>query len=302
VPADIVSKPLGYTVPKGNYRVNIQKQPDSTSVFKVFTDSMIYSYRRYGVDSLQHDDLNVDRGGFGVSNHDLSAKQFDLDVVLPIGMSAYYLGECRLSMQNLTVEQDDSVSLSILDPAYDIEPVVRNFGSHPTTYDVKLVSYWKGKYTDFNTDKYEHHSVILEANSSQTLYPKWRDLNGHSVQIDIDNGNDGTVDSTVDLSDQTTDVKDHNSDEKPQAYALLQNYPNPFNPITTISYLLPTQSHVTLKVFDLLGREVATLVDDYKEAGYYEASFDASSLSGGVYYYRLQAGTFTETKKLLLMK
>jgi len=302
VPADIASKPLGYTVPKGNYRVNIQKQPDSTSVFKVFTDSMIYSYRRHSVDSLQNDDLDVSRGGFGVRNHDTSPKQFDLDVVLPIGMSTYYLGECRLSMQNLTLEQGDSLSLSILDPAYDIDPIVRNFGSHPTTYDVKFLSYWKGRYTDFNTEKYEHHSIVLEANSSQTLYPKWRDLNGHSVQIDIDNGNDGTVDSTIDLSDQTTDVKDHNSDEKPSGYALLQNYPNPFNPITTIIYQLPNQSHVILKVFDLLGREVATLVNGVEAAGYKSVTFNANGLSSGMYYYRLQVGKYIETKKLLLLR
>ena len=87
-----------------------------------------------------------------------------------------------------------------------------------------------------------------------------------------------------------------------QSYRLEQNFPNPFNPSTTISYRLPTQCQVTLKVFDVLGREVATLVSQVEEPGYKSVNFDASGLSSGMYYYRLQAGNFVETKKLLLMK
>jgi hypothetical protein len=83
---------------------------------------------------------------------------------------------------------------------------------------------------------------------------------------------------------------------------LKQNYPNPFNPSTLISYYLPNQSHVTLKVHDVLGREVATLVDGMEEPGLKTVTFDASKLSNGVYYYRLQAGNYVETKKLVLLR
>jgi len=85
-------------------------------------------------------------------------------------------------------------------------------------------------------------------------------------------------------------------------YALDQNYPNPFNPSTKISWQSPVASHQTLKVYDILGNEVATLVDEFREAGKYEMNFDASRLASGVYIYKLQAGEFVSSKKMLLLK
>lgn len=82
----------------------------------------------------------------------------------------------------------------------------------------------------------------------------------------------------------------------------VSNYPNPFNPSTRIQYAIPQNSVVTLKVFDVLGREVATLVDEFKPAGYYEAQFDASHLSSGIYFYQIQVGGLKLVKKMLLMK
>jgi photosystem II stability/assembly factor-like uncharacterized protein len=88
----------------------------------------------------------------------------------------------------------------------------------------------------------------------------------------------------------------------PKEFQLFQNYPNPFNPVTTITYQLPNQSYVSLKVFDVLGSEVAVLVNGVEEPGYKSVTFDASRLSSGVYYYRLQARDYIETKKLLLLR
>jgi hypothetical protein len=85
-------------------------------------------------------------------------------------------------------------------------------------------------------------------------------------------------------------------------FLLKQNYPNPFNPSTTISYDLPTRSHVTLKIFNLLGQEVATLVNGEVEAGRHQMQWNARGLSSGVYFYRLQAGKFVETRKLILLR
>ena len=87
-----------------------------------------------------------------------------------------------------------------------------------------------------------------------------------------------------------------------QGYRLFQNYPNPFNPSTAISYQLSAVSDVKLVVFDLLGREVATLVNEKKEAGKYVVNLNASSLTSGVYFYKLTAGSFSETKKMMLVK
>jgi hypothetical protein len=106
----------------------------------------------------------------------------------------------------------------------------------------------------------------------------------------------------------------------PSNYSLSQNYPNPFNPVTTIKYSIPvdpanvgrrivsgkweTTHRVvsTLKVYDILGREVATLVNEEKSPGNYEVKFDGSKFTSGVYFYRLQAGSFSQTKKLILIK
>ncbi len=85
-------------------------------------------------------------------------------------------------------------------------------------------------------------------------------------------------------------------------YELYQNYPNPFNPITTIRYALPQDGFVTLKIYDILGSEIATLVNEQKSAGKYEVNFNASSLSSGVYIYKIQSGSFTNSKKMLLLK
>ena len=85
-------------------------------------------------------------------------------------------------------------------------------------------------------------------------------------------------------------------------FKLYNNYPNPFNPSTTIKYQIPELSFATFRVYDVLGKEIATLINEEKPAGNYELEFEASSLPSGIYFYRLQAGKFIETKKMVLMK
>jgi hypothetical protein len=90
--------------------------------------------------------------------------------------------------------------------------------------------------------------------------------------------------------------------ELPRVFFLHQNYPNPFNPSTTIKFELPRALEVNLTVFDILGREVSVLVKDRRDAGFYGVKLDGSNLASGVYFYRLQAGDFVATKRLLLLK
>ncbi|GAB5408227.1 MAG: hypothetical protein BalsKO_05920 [Balneolaceae bacterium] len=97
-------------------------------------------------------------------------------------------------------------------------------------------------------------------------------------------------------------VSNEETEEVPSAITLHQNYPNPFNPTTTISFELNQPSEVTLTVFDALGRTVTTLVNEQKSTGSYSVNFDASNLSSGIYFYRLEAGAFIETKRLTLIK
>jgi hypothetical protein len=94
----------------------------------------------------------------------------------------------------------------------------------------------------------------------------------------------------------------NSEDDMPNQFVLEQNYPNPFNPSTIISYRLPTNVLVTLTVYDVLGREVWIPVNERQTAGTHSVTFDASNLPGGVYFYRLQAGPYVETKKLILLR
>jgi hypothetical protein len=93
-----------------------------------------------------------------------------------------------------------------------------------------------------------------------------------------------------------------NPSEIPVEFSLQQNYPNPFNPVTTINYSIPKSEYVRLVVYDILGRKVAILIDREQNAGKYNIPFDANSLASGVYFYRIEAGTFNEIKKMMLLK
>jgi hypothetical protein len=104
----------------------------------------------------------------------------------------------------------------------------------------------------------------------------------------------------VDVSNSTAIGDDQNV--QPDRYVLEQNYPNPFNPTTNISFTIPNSGLVSLKVFDALGREVATLVNEVKPAGNYLVNFNAENLASGIYFYRLQAGGFTQNHKMILLK
>ncbi len=108
----------------------------------------------------------------------------------------------------------------------------------------------------------------------------------------------GTADFT--LSPTTSVTVDRTV--QPAEYVLDQNYPNPFNPNTRISYSLPNAGNVMLKVYDLLGKEVTTLVNGYQQSGKYTVSFNASQLSSGIYFYRLESGKYSVVKKMMLLK
>jgi choice-of-anchor B domain-containing protein len=103
------------------------------------------------------------------------------------------------------------------------------------------------------------------------------------------------------IPDTTTSV-DGSSNDIPSEYTLKQNYPNPFNPVTVISYSLPQQSSVLITLYDPLGREVRELVNEDKPAGSYTITFNAGDIPSGIYFYRITAGDFTETKKMVLMR
>ena len=128
---------------------------------------------------------------------------------------------------------------------------------------------------------------------STVLRGQW---NYRLKQIDLDGGVHYTDPISVNVLTTVNEL------HLPAEFALKQNYPNPFNPSTTIHYEVPVAVSVTLTVYDITGREVATLVNENLQAGRYESTFDANGLASGVYFYKLQTSNFTDTKKLLLLR
>ena len=113
----------------------------------------------------------------------------------------------------------------------------------------------------------------------------------------------GSSNNSSNISDcWNTSTAIDNSNSAPLSFSLYQNYPNPFNPSTTIKYILPKEGIVTLKVFNVLGKEVKTLTNEFEQAGTHNISFNASTLPSGIYFYRLTSGNFTQVKKLVYIK
>jgi hypothetical protein len=100
----------------------------------------------------------------------------------------------------------------------------------------------------------------------------------------------------------STNISRDESVNIPSCFDLFQNYPNPFNPTTTIRYALPSSANVKLTIHDILGREITTLVNEEQSAGWKEVEWNGSASSSGIYFYKLEAGGFTEVKKLMLLK
>jgi hypothetical protein len=129
---------------------------------------------------------------------------------------------------------------------------------------------------------------------------------GIFIDIDIpasepDEGNVSVYHMMVLMTSNIQDVKVQPA-SVPAVYRLSQNYPNPFNPSTTINYQVPAYSHVTITLFNVLGKEIKTIVDENKSGGSYSVRLNADHLASGIYYYRMKAGNFIQTKKLILLK
>ncbi len=152
---------------------------------------------------------------------------------------------------------------------------VFNLSSTPTTTTITM-SGFAGSYRDIRTD-----STLSLGTTFDAVLPAW----GYKIFE----------------KNHILSVKG-GREASPQVYSLAQNYPNPFNPTTTIRYGLPSAQVVTLKVFDILGREVQSLVNEFKQPGRYEAVFEGRGLSSGMYFYRIQAGDFTATRTLCLLR
>lgn len=187
---------------------------------------------------------------------------------------------------------------------------VTNSGVNPAE-QCKTVFSLNGNHVWIPTkDSDSYHTPIIKYSSDgganwETQITPFRDSGGNNAVFSIfftdeyngyctgDWGRIAWYTDPISVDDETNPVPD---------FYLLQNYPNPFNPMTNLRYAINSRQYVTLKVYNLLGKEVATLVNGYKETGSYTVNFDASNLSSGVYIYKLQAGDFTQTRKMTLVK
>lgn len=144
-------------------------------------------------------------------------------------------------------------------------------------------------------------STLLITNGTSVFVPNGAEVCADSITIHL-GGSFVTEDpsGTCTGASVTGDIEE--VETIPTEYALYQNYPNPFNPSTLIKYQVPEKSFVLIRVYGLLGEELATLVNEEKNAGSYEVNFDAGQLSSGFYIYTIRAGNFTSTKKMMLMK
>ncbi|MBM4159240.1 MAG: T9SS type A sorting domain-containing protein, partial [Ignavibacteria bacterium] len=173
--------------------------------------------------------------------------------------------------------------------------------------DVNLINtfYWNGTSNllieiCFNNASYTSNTTVNATSMSSMCVGKYADLSS----------GDGCTQTTINTITYRPNLKITigapnaitNANEIPTTYSLSQNYPNPFNPVTKINFAIPKQGFVSLKVFDILGREVANLVNEVKSPGNYVLDFNASHLASGVYYYKLESADFTDIKKMVLIK
>ena len=166
--------------------------------------------------------------------------------------------------------------------------------------------------SDLNGDTVFITSSPVAARSDQVLQFKWKVPGGL-------NSSDSILYAVIDPENNISELKEDNNKAWSQitivnltpvsngantisSFALFQNYPNPFNPVTIIRYKVANSGTVTIKVYDILGREVRTLLNEYRPAGNYKINFDAGRLSSGVYFYRMQSGSFAETKKMVILR
>ncbi|MBK7867747.1 MAG: T9SS type A sorting domain-containing protein [Ignavibacteriales bacterium] len=219
-------------------------------------------------------DLTRD-GGYVVVGHTLSS-----------GAGVHDAWLLRTVSQTIPVEL---VSFSVIPDGMDIilnwstANEVNNYGFEIQKSDNKTnfltLGFVEGKGT---TNEFQHYSWRDKNSNSGIIYYRLKqmDYNGNFKYSDVIEFDSGQINS----------------------YTLGQNYPNPFNPVTVICFTLPTAGNVTLTVYNSLGEAVKTLLNTSKEAGYHEVHFTANDLPSGLYFYKLQAGPFTETKKMLLVK
>lgn len=279
--------PIGYYLPIDNYSIKMNTFSDSLVHCYVFTDTLIFSYNRNDAESNQTDIISFDNG-FGIRNMDAEPKLINTGTVI-VGDNY----ERSFDISNANMVENDSLNMIVINRK-DIH--LNNLGSEKT-YSLRI-----SQLGSTGKNIFENNSVLLPSNSACIFKPEWENMNGRSLTILVDYGNDGTINDSLVVQNVVTEINSEKHKEVLEEFVLHQNYPNPFNPTTNIKFDIKETSNVSLTVYDILGREVANLVNEQKPAGSYEVNFDASKLTSGIYIYTLRSNGFVQIKKMLLMK
>jgi len=260
----------------GLYGYLIQRKiglPDSDSAFVTIAilDSLTQSYDDYNVELNQTYTYRIRSLVMGFNSVYGNEATAYVPAVVPVEL---------LSFSSSVIDEDVTLNwMTATETNNSGFQIERRETKNERSEEWKIISFVSGNGTTTETKSYSYKDENLSSGKYQYRLK----------QIDFD----GTFEYSNIIEAEIL---------PPAKFSLEQNYPNPFNPRTKISWQSPINSYQTLKVFDVLGNEVATLVNEYRTAGKYEAEFDATKLSSGIYYYQLNAGDFSQTRKMVLIK
>ncbi len=280
--------PYGFSLPTDAYSIKMNNFHSDTVNTFFFTGNKTFLYQRNGATQTQTDLLNFIDGGVQVINNESETKTISL-----------------LNLINETTQEKLCIFRSLKITAYEAVSI-----GNPDSNKIKITTFSTAKQYDIELNyltssgigKFVNYNITLPENSSHIIAPDWEHLADAKLMVLVDLNNDKTIDDTLYFSNLLTGIKSEEDLILYKGFTLSQNYPNPFNANTLITYQLPTACKVTLKVFDLIGNEVATLVSENKPAGDYKIEFNASLLNPGMYFYKLQTGNLLLTKKMVLRR
>lgn len=277
--------PYSYLLPEGTYSMTMDRFGGPASEIFVFSEAAFVHYRRTDADSSQTDRFSYD-GGFSAVNPDPAPRAVNVSMLL-VGDTT---NEKQFTLSGYEMAQNDSIHLSAVNGDH-LRFVNAGGGSG---YGLHLLTV-----SNSGVDKFFADGLTMDAGSAHVVSPDWNDL--HVVPIYIDNGNDGSIDDSMFVGN-LVDVKERGIAGVPESFDLGQNYPNPFNPATRVPFAVAETGPVSIAIYDVLGREVAQLIDRTMVPGSYEVTWDASSRPAGVYFARMVAGGFTAMISLVYVK
>ena len=293
--------------------------------FIITPDTTAYNGKDFSVEvaSSQFTGMVIDEYGHPVMNSEVyiysDNSQFNRWTTTDMN-GEYHLGlmENELPVTNLNLTCNDTFDTAFVTANYNFEVInsdeniVKDFIIFRTNSTISGTVTFNGSVPGFtmpiwaaNTDS-GTAATFTDNDGNFSFYVSDK-ISDYMINLNVPQGYEYNVvtahpgESNVVINLTITDVPD-NSSNIPKEYSLEQNFPNPFNPTTTISYSIPHTGLVQIKIFNIIGKEVTTLVNEQKRAGKYKTEFNADDLPSGVYLYRLQSGDFVQTEKMILLK